>query len=208
MDAGFKTIPEILVMKVEDFLTVDGFKDKMANKIYNSIQTKLKAADLPQLMGASNMFGRGLGTKRIVTILKNYPDIITSKASSKQKVELLVKLPGFKEKTANMFVPYIPKFLKFLQETKLTGKLQMETAQKIDASHPLFKKRIVMTGFRDKDLKKALENVGADLGSSVSKNTFVVIVKTMDDDTSKADKARDLNVPLMTPDVFKKKYQM
>ena len=65
-----------------------------------------------------------------------------------------------------------------------------------------------MTGFRDKELTKILEDLGANMGSSVSKNTFVVLVKDVDEDTGKAEQARNLNVPLMTPEDFKKKYNL
>ena len=76
----------------------------------------------------------------------------------------------------------------------------------MDQSHPLYGKKIVMTGFRDKELVATIEALGASTGSSVSKNTFVVLVKDKDEDTGKADQARKLGVPLMTPEEFKDKY--
>jgi NAD-dependent DNA ligase len=51
-----------------------------------------------------------------------------------------------------------------------------------------------------------LKNVGAKLGSSVSKNTFAVLVKDKDEETGKANDARALGVPLYTPEEFKIKY--
>ena len=72
--------------------------------------------------------------------------------------------------------------------------------------NPLFGKSIVMTGFRDIALQEALKNVGAKLGSSVSSKTFVVLVKDVLEDTSKANEARKLGIPLMTPSEFSNKY--
>ena len=43
------------------------------------------------------------------------------------------------------------------------------------------------------------------LGSSVSKNTFAVIVKSLDETTGKADQARELNI-LNDTESFEKKY--
>ncbi len=74
----------------------------------------------------------------------------------------------------------------------------------VDKSHKLYNKKIVITGFRDKELVKNIEKVGGVISSSVSKKTFVVLVKDLDDDTGKADKARKLGVNLMTPEQFKK----
>jgi NAD-dependent DNA ligase len=63
-----------------------------------------------------------------------------------------------------------------------------------------------MTGFRDKELTAILEEVGVELSGSVSKNTFMVVVKDIDDDTGKADKARKMKVPMMNVVSFKEKY--
>jgi len=85
MNAGYKTIPEILTMTIENFLEVDGFKEKMATKIYNSIQERLQAVSLPVLMGASNMFGRGLGIKRMVAIMEEYLIFLLVMIANKKK---------------------------------------------------------------------------------------------------------------------------
>jgi len=208
MNAGYKTIPEILTMTIENFLEVDGFKEKMATKIYNSIQERLQAVSLPVLMGASNMFGRGLGIKRMVAIMEEYPDILTSSDSEQEKLNKVAALEGFKDKTARLFVPHIPKFVKFVNDIGMTSKLTNIPVKNVDKSHPLYNKKIVITGFRDKELQQKLDKIGAKLGTSVSKKTFVVLVKDLDDDTGKADKARQLGVKLMTPESFKSKYSL
>ena len=208
MDAGYNTLPLILNMGIEDFEEVEGFKKTLATKIYTSIHNRLRDVSLPVLAGASNIFARGLGTKRLVLILKAYPDILTSKLSDVKKVEMVTKLEGFKEKTAMMFVPYIGKFLEFLDSIGQLKKLKQQNTQTYDKSHPLYDKKIVITGFRDKNLQKEIEKKGGKIGSSVSKKTFVVLVKSLDDDTGKADKARNLGVSLMTPHQFKSKFNL
>ena len=75
-----------------------------------------------------------------------------------------------------------------------------------DESHPLFGKSIVMTGFRDKKIIEELPKFGAKLGSSVSKNTFVVLVKDKDETTGKVAEAKKLGVAIMTPEEFTGKY--
>ena len=92
------------------------------------------------------------------------------------------------------------------EQARVKRQLRDLQKQQIDESHPLFEKTIVMTGFRDTDIQEALKNVGAKLGSSVSKNTFVVLVKDLSEDTGKAADARRLGIHLMTPEVFKEKY--
>ena len=114
------------------------------------------------------------------------------------------------QKTSEAFVEKIPEFIHFIKEADLTYKLQNMTSVKdnkaLDTSHLLFGKTIVMTGFRDADLTEVLKNVGAKLGSSVSKNTFVLLIKDLSEDTGKALDAKKNGVPLITPEQFKLKY--
>ena len=99
-----------------------------------------------------------------------------------------------------------------MTEIGLIDKLSFSNTGKkdvpIDTSHPLFGKTIVMTGFRDAAIQDALKSVGAKLGTSVSKQTFLVLVKHMDfaEDTGKALDAKKLGIPIMTAEEFVKKY--
>ena len=120
----------------------------------------------------------------------------------------VMSLEGFKTKTAQMFVPYIDNFKQFIISINLQDKLVVKKTSAKKTSHPLFEKKIVMTGFRDKELSGILEEVGAELSSSVSKKTYMVVVKDIDDDTGKAEKARKLNIPMIEVDDFKKKFML
>ena len=208
IQAGYDTVPEIIKMDVNDLLQVEGFKDKTANKLYNGIKEKIDAASLITLMSASNVFGRGFSGKKTELIIEAYPDVLTSKESNAQKVAKISAIKGMAEKTSESFVERIPDFINFIKEAGLSKKLAQEVTEKkqVDESHPLFGKTIVMTGFRDTQIQEDIKNVGAKLGSSVSKNTFIVLVKDKDEDTGKAGDARKLGVTLMTPEEFVKKY--
>ena len=54
MKSGKNSVEDILSMTVDDFLMVDGFKQKMAEKIHNSIKNKVEEASLSKLMAATN----------------------------------------------------------------------------------------------------------------------------------------------------------
>ena len=201
-DAGYNSIPKIIRMTKDDFLKVEGFKDKLATKISNGIAEKIKSTSLPELMQATNIFGRGFGEKRFKLILTAEPDILTSPVSNEEKVNKVKLISGMAEKTANKFVKYIDEFLKWVTEAGLEYKLNENQviSENIDISHPLYNKKIVMTGFRDNDLIEQLKQVGADMSSTVNKNTHIVIVKDKTISTGKLDEARKLNLTIMTPD--------
>ena len=210
IDAGFDSVPKIIKMTVQDFLTVDGFKDKTANKLYNGIKEKLDSASIISIMSASNIFGRGFSGKKTELIMEAYPNILVSTESAQEKINKVASIKGMAKKTAEAFVQSIPVFIQFIHETGLIHKLHKEAVVKekahMDPSNPLFGKTIVMTGFRDTAIQEALKNVGAKLGASVSKNTFIVLVKDLEDDTGKAQDAKKLGIQLMTPEEFKAKY--
>jgi len=208
IQAGYDTIPKIIKMSVDDFLEIDGFKEKTANKLYNGIKERLTSSSLITIMSASNIFGRGFSGKKIELVIEAYPNILTSKESNEQKIAKISSIKGMAQKTSEAFVERIPDFIQFLKEAGLESKLAMASSEKkaFDETHPLFGKTIVMTGFRDTTIIEALKNIGAKLGLSVSKNTFAVLVKDLDEDTGKASEAKKLGIPLMTPAQFIEKY--
>ena len=201
--AGFSTVPEIIGMTEEDFLTVEGFKGKLANKIYTGIHEKLNEASIISLMSASNIFGRGFSEKKTSLVLNELPDILISDDTEEEKIKEVAAIKGMAIKTAEAFVYKIDDFKDFLQECGLSDKLYSKPEKKaVNETHPLFGKSIVLTGTRDKEIIDFLKDVGANQGSSVSKNTYLVIAKNKDEDTGKAEEARKLNIPIMTVEEF------
>jgi DNA ligase (NAD+) len=206
--AGYDNVPKIIAMKEDDFLAVEGFKSKLASKVYNGIHENIAAASLAELMHATNIFGRGFGEKRFKAILEEIPDILVSKISDSEKEKLLTNVSGMAKKSASTFIEKIPEFLLWANEAGVQDKL-VHTKPLVSVGvkeHPLYGKKVVMTGFRDKELAANIEKVGGENSGSVSKNTFVVLVKDVNEDTGKADQARKLGVKLMTPEEFKTKY--
>jgi NAD-dependent DNA ligase len=211
--AGFDSIPKIIAMSKDDFLTVDGFKEKTAAKLHTGIKDRLSAASIGTIMSASNLFGRGFSDKKIDLILAEVGmGVLTSTESVADKKKRIAAIKGMAVKTADLFVESIPRFLTFLDECGLRGKLVIkkaeEKSEKKDDSHPLYKKSIVMTGSRDKILEKKLVEIGAVIGSSVSKNTFAVIMDDLESDSSKVQNAKKLGVPLFIVQGFKDRYHI
>jgi len=191
---GFDSISKILKMTVVDFLSMDGFQNTLATKIVQNIKTAIDKTTTIELMAASNLFGRGISTKKIETILDIYPDIIMSSHTSEQKIVMCEKLKGFSKKTSELFVSNIDKFKNFIIECGLLYKFTplcienatmsslADNSKKNDKSlskedHILKGKSIVMSGCRDKTIIEFLKNIKANNSDSISKNTFCLIVK-------------------------------
>ena len=226
--AGYDDVCKIIRITKEDLLKLDGFKEKRAAKIHGAIGKALEKASPILLMKASNVFGRGFGERRLEPIFEKYPDILVSKESNADKIKKVTTVPGIATLTASAFVEKIPEFLSFIKECGLEDRFiksgkqgkegkegkkgQKEKAimivqeKKGDPSHPLYGKNIMFTGFRPKEVMTALKELGAKIGTSVSKKTFVLVVKDADEESGKTMKAKELGVPVMVIDDFREKY--
>jgi NAD-dependent DNA ligase len=126
------------------------------------------------------------------------------------KILQVEAIKGLAHKTAEAFVLKIDDFKQFLNEcglhTKLAAKKSVVLVE-VDEGHALYNKTVVLTGTRDKQVIEILKQVGANQGSSISKNTHLVVAKTKEDDTGKAEEARKLGIPIISVDEFISKYK-
>lgn len=67
-------------------------------------------------------------------------------------------------------------------------------------------KKIVFTGFRDDELKSRIENAGGQVLTSVSNKTDILVTKESNSKSSKAEKARQYSVELISKQDFETKY--
>ena len=222
MNAGYDSVPKILQMSKSDYDKVEGFKEKMIDKIYNGIKSKVASAGLLDIMVASNLLGRGLGERKIKPILEAFPNILTSKERDEQKIEMLKSIKGIGKENADSFVKNIPMFMEFITECNLQGKLEKKDAivnslrpvdtnnkketNEIDKTNPLYGKKIVMSKIRDKEIIEFLHTKGGELDDNIKKDTLLLIIKSKEDVSNKTKYAREHNIPIMIPSEFKDKY--
>jgi NAD-dependent DNA ligase len=201
--AGHDTVGQILKMSEADFLQVDGFQKKLAAKIYNGIRDKIEKASLVTIMSASNVFGHGFSDTRLGPIMSAEPDILTSTESNLTKIQKIADIKGIAAKSARAFVEKIPDFIEFMKETGLEYKILLKEASKEleppVVVHVLNGKTIVVTGLTEKVIEDKVKSVGAKFGSSVSKNTDILVAKSVEESSGKLDKARELNKTLAKP---------
>ena len=213
IDAGYNSIPKIIKASQSDFEKA-GFKS-LAQKFEKNIHDKLQEASLIDIMNASNKLGRGISGKTIEQIMEHEPNVLVSNDTPEQKYEKLVKIKGIGEVNARTFIKNIPVFMNFLHECGLDDKmnLQMKSNKSIhsqggqeethDTSNPLYKKKVVMTKIRDKDIIEYLKEVGGILQDNISSDTFILLVKSKDDSSSKVVKAKEKGITIMTAEEFK-----
>jgi NAD-dependent DNA ligase len=206
---GGNSIGKIIAMTISDLMKVEGFKEKMATKIYKSIQKQITKSSLATIAAASNIFGRGFGEKRIELILKELPNIITEDSSNQEKINKLKIIDGLGIKTSTQFVENIPEFIKFINEAKLDDKLSKKESPKKSPKKqlPLSNKIVLLSDVKGKKkITEKIEKLGGEVITNISKNVNLLIVGSLDDETSKMKKAKEYGIEIISIEEFDKKY--
>lgn len=190
-DKGFTKISSILFLTENDLKTIDGIEDKLAKKIFSSLHLKIKDATLSKILSLSNIFDRGVGEKKLDLISQE----IENWLHTADLVEKIAKIKGFTETMARKIVDKIPLVLQFLKDTKLEYKMVIPIENE-NSTNQLEGKTFVFTGIRDKQLEDLIKSKGGKIGSTISKNTYKLIVKSLEDTSVKLKKARELNIPI------------
>ena len=206
-NAKHDTIEKILKLTKDDIINIDGFKEKSADNIVKAIKKASTNIPLAKLMVASNKLGHGIGIERAKNIISKYSDILNSKKyeklSEKQFIEMIKEIEGFDEIISSMFVTNYIEFITFYNSIK--SLITIETKVKKASGTKLAEKKIVVSGFRDKELEERILNEGGTLATTISKNTDILIIKDKSvSDTSKVIKAKELGVKIYTLDEFNK----
>jgi DNA ligase (NAD+) len=210
-DEGIDTVKKLFKLTKKDLLLIEGIKEKSAEKIYNSLKYTLQNVSCEKLMTASNIFGKGFGERKIKAIIKTNPDIL--------KLKLVKKLnptEGVAEKTEKQFLQNLPKFYAFIKEINFkcniedkVDKVEKQSISKVPSiQKELNNKKIIFTGFRNKDLEKVITDLGGSITTSVSKNTDILVAKDLSDNSSKIVKAKELGITIYSKDEFMKKYKL
>jgi DNA ligase (NAD+) len=208
-EAGFDTLKKFINIMVQELLKIDGFKEKSANKIFDSLQ-KIRSVECLKLIDASNTIGRGFGTKKIKLISDMYPFILKQDDKNRKqtlnlKVEDLVKIQGISDITARAFLDNIKHFHTFYDELGIKciapiqedKQVRAQNSDKSDKSNMIANKSFVFTGFRNKELEKFIEGHGGSVKTSVSKNTDYLLVADANDQSAKVLKARELGIQIV-----------
>ena len=203
-DAGYNTILKILEAK-NNFMQLDGFKEKSSEKLVNSIKASMSNIKLEDLMGASNKLGRGIGSRKAKTVLDVYPNLLNDYKdwSKNEFVDKIKLIDGWEDKTSKLFVENFKDFVEFYNS--INKYITISNPNKKQKKSKFTGLTIVTTGFRFSKILDKLESLGIKITNSVSKNTDYVIVKDesmKDGHNSKVKKAKKLNIKILTKGDF------
>jgi len=207
VEAGYDSIPAIMKLTKKDLLELDGFQEKLADKLIQNMDQQFKKIDLLTLMVASNVFGRGFGERKIKKILNVYPNIVEEYRVKEKDIwiDKIIDIDGFDTNTASKFIGLLDDFqdvYKTIKKIRPIKPYQPVIIKKGDFTD----QNIVFTGFREKNWKSIIESQGGKVSAGVSGNTTLLIYADGDESSTSYQKAKKMGTKMMTKSAFQKKY--
>lgn len=185
---------QLYLLKAEDLVGLEGFKDKKITNLINSINAS-KNVDWASFIYALGILS--IGKKTAYVLSKKYQNL---NALTSATLEDLILIQDIGEIVATNIIEYfkVEENIKNINEMLRLG--VNINFPNLNQTNSVFKnKKIVLTGglnnFSRTELTKILQDKGADVVSSVSKNTNLVIAGT--DAGSKLTKAQALNIEII-----------
>lgn len=179
-------------LTVEDLLTLEGFKEKSAEKLYDAIQASKENSAEKLLFGLGI---RHVGSKVSQILLQEFHDLDQLAAANPERIASIDSLGMVvSESLKSYFAQEGSKRL--LQELKEAGVNLAYLGEKVAADAALSGMTVVLTGKLERltrsEAKAKLESLGAKVTGSVSKKTDLVVAGS--DAGSKLTKAQELGI--------------
>ncbi|EIG28985.1 DNA ligase (NAD+) [Streptococcus parasanguinis F0449] len=179
-------------LTVEDLLTLEGFKEKSAEKLYEAIQASKENSAEKLLFGLGI---RHVGSKVSQILLQEFHDLDQLATADPERIASIDSLGMVvTESLKRYFAQEGSKRL--LQELKEAGVNMAYLGEKVAADAALSGMTVVLTGKLERltrsEAKAKLESLGAKVTGSVSKKTDLVVAGS--DAGSKLTKAQELGI--------------
>ncbi|KXT69952.1 NAD-dependent DNA ligase LigA [Streptococcus cristatus] len=193
-----KDVAGIYRLSVEDLLTLDGFKEKSANKLYTAIQASKENSAEKLLFGLGI---RHVGSKASRILMEKFHDMIKLSQASQEEISSIDSLGTVIAQSLHSYFEQEGSQL-LLQELQEAGVNLDYLGEKVAADAALAGKTVVLTGKLQKltrnQAKEKLLSLGANVAGSVSKKTDLVVAGS--DAGSKLTKAQELGIEIRDED--------
>lgn len=187
-----KDVADIYRLKEEDFLLLEGVKEKSASKLYQAIQASKENSAEKLLFGLGI---RHVGSKASQLLLQHFHSIENLAQANPYEVASIESLGGVIAKSLQTYFATEGSEI-LLKELKEAGVNLEYKGQTVVADAALSGLTVVLTGklerLKRSEAKSKLESLGAKVTGSVSKKTDLVVAGA--DAGSKLQKAQELGI--------------
>ena len=189
-----KDVADIYRLTVEDFLLLDGIKDKSAQKLYQAIQSSKENSAEKLLFGLGI---RHVGSKASQLLLQSFHSIESLAQADPEEVTSIESLGSVIAQSLQTYFATEGSNI-LLRELKESGVNLDYKGQTVAANAALFGLTVVLTGKLERlnrsEAKNKLESLGAKVTGSVSKKTDLVVAGA--DAGGKLQKAQELGIEI------------
>ena len=189
-----KDVADIYRLKEEDFLLLEGVKEKSASKLYQAIQASKENSAEKLLFGLGI---RHVGSKASQLLLQHFHSIENLAQADPEEVASIESLGGVIAKSLQTYFATEGSEI-LLRELKEAGVNLDYKGQTVVADAALSGLTVVLTGklerLKRSEAKSKLESLGAKVTGSVSKKTNLVVAGA--DAGSKLQKAQELDIEI------------
>ena len=187
-----KDVADIYRLQEEDFLLLEGVKEKSASKLYQAIQASKENSAEKLLFGLGI---RHVGSKASQLLLQHFHSIENLAQADPEEVASIESLGGVIAKSLQTYFATEGSEI-LLSELKEAGVNLAYKGQTVVADAALSGLTVVLTGklerLKRSEAKSKLESLGAKVTGSVSKKTDLVVAGA--DAGSKLQKAQELGI--------------
>ena len=187
-----KDVADIYRLKEEDFLLLEGVKEKSAAKLYQAIQASKKNSAEKLLFGLGI---RHVGSKASQLLLQHFHSIENLPQADPEEVASIESLGGVIAKSLQTYFATEGSEI-LLKELKEAGVNLDYKGQTVVADAALSGLTVVLTGklerLKRSEAKSKLESLGAKVTGSVSKKTDLIVAGA--EAGSKLQKAQELGI--------------
>lgn len=202
-EGGLDSVEKIVNASEKELSQIGGIGAKLSKKLRGQFD---KYADngvsFAKILTAYNVFGGVIGEKTCQMIFDSLSDedIDTIFKEGKTPMESLLAVPGVAETTAKIFNNGIGLFFYIIENSPFP--ISYTKNNVVLADNP---ESVCFTGFRNKEWEERLSKEGHKVVSGVSKNTTILVTKDKESSSSKVKKAKELSIPILTPEEFETK---
>jgi DNA ligase (NAD+) len=188
-----KNIPDLYKLKAEDLMTLEKVKDKLSNKLIESIQ-KTKESDLITFLSSLGITG-GAYNKCEKVVQAGFDTVEKILMIDEEKLQTI---ESFAEKSSYEFSKSLQEKHNLIKELVGLGFVFAKQDKKVTAISGL---KICITGALSEKrnvIEDRMRECSAIVVSSVSKNTDMLVTNETDPTSSKYKKALELKIKIIT----------
>lgn len=194
-EAGYTTTEAIIQLAESEFVHILGSN---GTKVYEGLKKVLTNIPVWKLMGSTNFFGRGMGTRKMKKLLLNVPNPANILNLTIGQIALM---DGFDEASAKKIVAGLDDYYVWAGQLEADGFIEVDYNVAV-AGGSMTGQNVVFTGFRDKALGAQVEAEGGSMQSAVSSKTTIVVALNPNNSSGKLKKAREKGIRVMGKDEF------